>query len=147
MNLGLLLILSQAAQEGPSEGDVVGAVWLGLIILFFVAVFVTGFTAKKIENLHNPTYAKAFIAQLLIGPLSAAGLALFGFYFQLPMIAALAIAYTFIPIILYKIVFDTSWGEAAIIWIVVTVVMAGVTYLLTLVGLLSLAALSGGGAA
>jgi hypothetical protein len=40
-------------------------------------------------------------------------------------------------------VFDSSWGEAAIIWIVVTVVMAGVTYLLTLVGVLSFAALAG----
>jgi uncharacterized membrane protein len=143
MSVSLLPILTQAAQEGPSEGDIVGAVWLGMVILFLVSVFVTGFTAKKIENLHHPTYVKAFVAQFLIGPLSLAALAVFGLYFQLPFIVALAIAYTFIPIVLYKIVFDSSWGEAAIIWIVVTVVMAGVTYLLTLVGVLSFAALSG----
>jgi hypothetical protein len=66
MSVSLLPILTQAAQEGPSEGDIVGAVWLGMVILFLVSVFVTGFTAKKIENLHHPTYVKAFVAQFLI---------------------------------------------------------------------------------
>jgi hypothetical protein len=139
MNAPLLTLFSQASQQGPSTGDVVGAVWLGLTILGIISIIVVGFTAKKINNISNPSYAKAFVAQLLIGPLSLAALALFGLYFQAPPVVAFAMAYSIIPIALYKIVFSCMWREAALIWIVATVVMGGVSYLLFLVGLLSFA--------
>jgi len=143
MNVGVLTMVSQASQEGPSTGDVVGAVWLGLIIIFFIAVIVTGFTAKKINNISNATYSKAFVAQFLIGPLSMAALAIFGLYFEAPFIVSVAVAYSLIPIFIYKVVFSSMWREAALIWVVVTVVMSGVIYLLTLLGLISFAAFSG----
>ena len=139
MDFSVLALVSQASQPPPSAGDVIGAVWLGLTILGIVSVFVVGFMAQKINNISNPTYAKAFVAQLLIGPLSLAALALFGLYFQAPPIVAFAMAYSVIPIALYKIVFSCMWREAALIWIVTTVVMGGLSYLLFLVGLLSFA--------
>jgi hypothetical protein len=52
---------------------------------------------------------------------------------------AFALAYSIIPIAIYKIVFSCMWREAALIWVVTTVVMAGVSYLLFLIGLLSFA--------
>jgi hypothetical protein len=54
-------------------------------------------------------------------------------------VVAFALAYSFIPIALYKIVFACMWREAALIWVVVTVVMAGTSYLLFLLGLLNFA--------
>jgi hypothetical protein len=139
MNAPLLALITQASQQPPSASDVIGAVWLGLTILGILSIIVVGFTAKKINNISNPTYAKAFVAQLLIGPLSLAALALFGLYLQAPPVVALALAYSIIPIALYKIVFSCMWREAALIWIVTTVVMGGVSYLLFLIGLLSFA--------
>jgi hypothetical protein len=131
-------------QETVSEGDVVGGVWLGLMIIFFVAVFVTGFTAKKIENISQPGYGKALIAQMLIGPLSLGGLMMFGLYLDAPPILAFAIAYSFIPIVIYKIVFPCMWREAALIWIVVLLVLSALTYVLLLVGWISLSSIIGG---
>lgn len=93
-----------------------GGVWLGLMIIFFVAVFVTGFTAKK----------------------------MFGLYLGAPPILAFAIAYSFIPIIIYKIVFSCMWREAALIWIVVLLVLSALTYVLLLVGWISLSSIIGG---
>lgn len=139
MHASVLALISQASQQGPSAGDVIGAVWLGLTILGILSIIVVGFTAKKINNISNPTYAKAFVAQLLIGPLSLAALMLFGLYLQAPPVVAFALAYSIIPIVLYKIVFSCMWREAALIWIVVSVVMAGASYLLFLLGLLSFA--------
>ena len=139
MSASVLALVGQASQQGPSASDVIGAVWLGLTIIAIVSIVVVGFTAKKINNISNPTYAKAFVAQLLIGPLSLAGLALFGLYLQAPPVLAFALAYSFIPIAIYKVVFACMWREAALIWIVTTVVMGGVSYLLFLIGLLSFA--------
>ena len=65
-------------------------------------------------------------------------------YFEAPFIVSVAVAYSLIPIFIYKVVFSSMWREAALIWVVVTVVMSGVIYLLTLLGLISFAALSGG---
>ncbi|MEJ2237140.1 MAG: hypothetical protein P8X82_02485 [Gemmatimonadales bacterium] len=117
------------------------------MIIFFVAVFVTGFTAKKIENISQPgygNYGKALIAQMLIGPLSLGGLMMFGLYLDAPPILAFAIAYSFIPIVIYKIVFPCMWREAALIWIVVLLVLSALTYVLLLVGWISLSSIIGG---
>ena len=115
------------------------AIWLGLVILFWVAVFTSGFTAKRMNNLHNPSYVKAFLAQFLIGPLTLAGFMLFGLFFEAPPAVALGMAYAVIPIAIYKLVFSSQWSEAALIWVVVTAVQAGVGYALVLAGMISLA--------
>ena len=139
---GVLALLT-VLQDTPSEGDVVGAIWLGLTILGLVAVFVTGFTAKRINNIHEPGYGKALLAQILIGPLSLAGLMMFGVYLDAPPILALTIAYSLIPIIIYRIVFACMWREAALIWVVVLLVQSAVAYALVLLGYLSFGAMFG----
>jgi hypothetical protein len=84
------------------------------------------------------------IAQMLIGLLSLAGLMMFGLYLDAPPILAFAIAYSFIPIVIYKIVFPCMWREAALIWIVVLLVLSALTYVLLLVGWISLSSIIGG---
>jgi hypothetical protein len=133
---GVVVLLS-TLQDTPSEGDIVGALWIALTILGLVAVFVTGFTAKKINNIHAPSYGKALLAQILIGPLSLAGLMMFGIYLEAPPIFALAMAYSVIPIVIYKIVFACMWREAALIWIVVLLVQSAVAYAMLLLGYIS----------
>jgi hypothetical protein len=138
---GLFALFTQAA---PQPSTVLQAIWLGTLILFIISVFTAGFTAKKIENIHNPTYSKAFLALILIGPFSLAGFMMFGLFFQAPPIVALIIGYSIIPIAIYKIVFGSMWSEAAVIWIVTAIVQAGATYGLILAGVVSLASFTGG---
>ena len=145
MRFDSLAGIAVLVQEAPRTSTVVQAIWLAAIVIFVVSWITTGFTAKRIENLHNPTYAKAFLAQLLIGPFSLAAFMMFGLYFQAPPIVAFLIAYSIIPIIIYKIVFSCAmWREAALIWIVVFLVQGAVGYGLILAGFLSLAAFTGG---
>lgn len=143
MSIGLFSMIAQAA---PQPSTILQAIWLGTLILFVISVFAAGFTAKKIENIHNPTYSKAFLALMLIGPFSLAGFMMFGLFFQAPPIVALIIGYSIIPIAIYKIVFTSMWSEAAIIWIVTAIVQAGATYGLILAGVVSLATFTGGAA-
>ncbi len=138
-----ILAVLVTLQDTPSEGDVVGAIWIGLTILGIVAVFATGFTAKRINNISGAGYGKALLAQMLIGPLSIAGLMMFGIYLDAPPIVAFAMAYSVIPIVIYKIVFGCMWREAALIWIVVLLVQSAVAYGMILLGYISFSALFG----
>ena len=127
-------------QEAPRESSIVQAVWLSGLILFVVGVVAAGFTAKKIQNLHNPSYAKAFIAMLIINPMTLAVFMLFAMFFEAPPLAAFLIAYSVVPIVIYKITFSCAmWREAALIWIVTFVVQAAVGFGLAMVGILKLA--------
>ncbi len=129
----IALTLLQEA-EAPRPSTILQAIWLGLFIVFVFSVFASGFTAKKIENLHAPSYAKAFGATFMKNILGLTALAIFAFYFQAPISLSLAIAAGVVPIIIYKLVFDASWGEATIIWLAALIVEVGVGYLLTVVG-------------
>jgi len=134
--LGDVLLTVQQTQPRPST--VLQGVLLGIVILFVFSVFATGFTAKRINNIHKPTYAKAFLATLLKNITSWAGLATAIFFFQLnPIVAFFAVA-TIFPIVVYRLVFASMWREAALIWIVVFAGEFGLGYLLTVSGLMSL---------
>jgi hypothetical protein len=114
------------------------------VILFVVGVFTAGFTAKRIENLHNPTYGKAFLALIVINPMSVAAFAIFALFFQAPPLVAFLIAYSLVPIFIYKLAFScVMWREAALIWIVTFVVQGAVGFGLAMAGILRLAAISG----
>ena len=144
MRFDSLACIAVLAQEAPRTSTVVQAIWLAAIVIFVVSWITTGFTAKRIENLHSPTYAKAFLAQLLIGPFSLAAFMMFGLYFEAPPLVAFLVAYSIIPIIIYKIVFSCAmWREAALIWIVVFLVQGAVGYGLIMAGVLSLEAFTG----
>jgi hypothetical protein len=140
-----MILAATAVQEAPRTSTIVQALWLAAVIIFVVSWITTGFTAKRIENLHNPTYGKAFLSQILIGPFSLAAFMMFGLYFRAPPLVAFLVAYSVIPIVIYKIVFSCAmWREAALIWIVVFLVQTAVGYGLILAGILSLAAFTGG---
>jgi len=137
------LSMFQQTPAGPAPSTVVQTIWIALAALAIISIVVVGFTAKKIENIHNPTYSKAFLAQMLVGFLATAGFFIFGLFLQAPAIVAFGIAFSIIPIIVYRLVFASQWSEAATIWLVVTLVQAGVTYGLVLAGMVSLAAITG----
>jgi len=140
MLIDLLLFVQRAPQGAPqtSASTVMQAVLLGLAITFIFSVFAAGFTAKKTNNIHNPTYGKAFIATVLKNLMGLAGFFVFGLFLQAQPIVAFGIAFSVIPIAIYKVVFSCMWREAALIWLVALVVEAGVFYGLTLVGVLAL---------
>ncbi len=144
MVLGSLPVLNVTMQDVPRESSIVQALWLAGLILFIVGVVSAGFTAKKIQNLHNPTYSKAFIAQIILNPMSLAVFMLFGLFFQAPPLVAFLIAYSVVPIVIYRLTFSCAmWREAALIWIVTFVVQAAVGFGLAMVGILRLAAILG----
>ncbi len=127
-------------QEAPRMSSIVQALWLGTAIVFVVSVLTVGFTAKRIENLHNPTYGKAFLSVLLIGPFSLITFLTFAAFFQAHWLLSLIVAYSLIPILIYRIVFSCSmWREAALIWIVTFLVQGLVGAGLAVVGILKLA--------
>jgi hypothetical protein len=139
MQTALMTVTAATVQEAPRASTIVQAVWLAAIIVFVVSWIATGFTAKRIENLHNPTYGKAFLSQILIGPFSLAAFVMFAFYFQAPLLLAFVVAYSIVPIVIYKIVFGAAmWREAALIWIVVFLIQGALGYGLVLAGVLSL---------
>ncbi len=139
-------LVAEAGQQAPvRQSTLFQALWLAGLILFIATVWATGFTAKKINNIHNPGYGKAFLAQLLIYFAFPFILGLFLLLFKAPLPVALGVPYVVLPIAIYKVVFGSMWREAALIWLVVTIVTAGVGYLLTLVGFLSLGSLMGTG--
>ena len=135
---------AQTTQPVLDLGTIIGALWLASLILFIVAVLATGFTAKKIDNISGASYAKAWVAQFLISFTVPAGFFIFALYFQAHWIVALGITYLIIPMTVYKLVFSSLWREAALIWLVVTVVQTGVFFGLAVAGMVGLAELGGG---
>ena len=129
----------QATAPEVSESTILGAVWLAAIIVFVFSVWASGFTAKRINNISNATYAKAFLATFLKGLLSLTGIFMFGLFLKADPIVALIIAYSIIPIIIYRIVFASMWREAALVWFVALIVEGVVGYALFWIGILSLA--------
>ncbi len=139
----IVLALIQTGQSSPRASSILQAIGLGMVIVFVFSVIGSGFTAKRLENLHAPTYSKAFLATMLKNLVGLTAFFLFGLFFQAPWYVAMGVAWGLVPIFIYKIVFDASFGEATIIWLVATIVEVGVAYLLTVVGLLSFAAMTG----
>lgn len=135
MALTILVVLQQVAQEQPHPSDIIQALLLGILIVFVFSVVASGFTATHIENIHQPSYAKAFGATLLKNLVGWFAFSVFGLYFDAPLVVTLIVTMAVVPIIAYKFVFSCLWREAALIWIVALVVEVAVGYALTLVGL------------
>lgn len=134
-----LPLTAATAQAATDPSTVLGTIWLALVCLGILGIFVAGFTAKKINNIHNPTYSKAFLAQFLIGLFSLAGIFVFGLYLHAPTPVAIGLSLTVIPVAIYRVVFGSMWTEALIIWFVTTTVQGGVGWGLMLAGLIGLA--------
>ncbi len=87
-------LLAQAAQQAPvRESTVIQTLLLAGLIVFIAAVWATGFTAKKINNISNPSYGKAFVAQLLLYFAFPFLLGLFLLFFKAPLPIALGVPY------------------------------------------------------
>ena len=131
------LTIQTGSATTPTLSTVIQAVWLALFIIFVFSVFAAGFTAKRIDNIHEPTYGKAVLATMLKNMTGLAGLFAFGLFFQAPVVVTLAVALCLIPILMYRMVFSCMWREAALIWLVATIVEGGLGYLLAIVGIVS----------
>jgi hypothetical protein len=135
------LLQAQVTQAQPNPSDVVQGLIIAFLIIFIFDVFVTGFTAKKIENIHAPSYSKAFLATLLKNMLSWAGLAFMGLYLGANPIVVLVVVLALIPTVVYKLVFSSTMGEALVIAIVVLGVESLVGVSITFSGLFDFAQL------
>ncbi len=135
----LATLLAQA-QNQPTASTILQSIMIGMLIIFVFSVGSTLFITKKINNISEPTFGKAFLATILknmfFWPTLLVGLTLEG----MPILGALAIAAIIVPVLVYKIVYGCMWREALVVWLVVFVVEAATTYGLTLAGMMSLEA-------
>ncbi len=144
MVLDLGILSTVVPQETPTLSSFVQALWLGTAIVFVISVLSVGITAKKIENLHNPTFGKAFLSVLLIGPFSLVTFLTFAAFFQAHWLLSLVVAYSLIPILIYRIVFACAmWREAVLIWFVTFVVQGLIGAGLVVAGIWQLRDLAG----
>ncbi len=136
----MLATLLAQAQNQPSASTILQGIMVGMLIIFVFSVGTTLFITKKISNISEPTFGKAFLATILKNmfflPTFLVGLTLDG----MPILGALAIAAMIVPILVYKVVYGSMWREALVVWLVVFVVEAAATYGLTLAGMMSLEA-------
>ncbi len=139
MLIDVLVFVQRAAPaaQQPKSSTIVQAILLGLAITGLFSIFASGFTAKKI-GITDATYVKAFGATVLKNLFGLAGVLVFGLLFQAPEIVAFGIAFSIIPITIYKLVFGCAWGGAVLIWLVATLVEGGIFYGLLLAGVLAL---------
>ncbi len=135
----LVTLLAQA-QSQPSASTIMQGIMVGMLIIFVFSIGSTLFITKKINNISEPTFGKALLATILKNmfflPTFLVGATLEG----MPILGALAIAAIVVPMLVYKIVYGCMWREAVVVWLVVFVVEAAVTYGLTLAGMVSLEA-------
>ena len=135
----LVTLLTQA-QSQPSASTIMQGIMVGMLIIVVFSVGSTLFITKKIINISEPTFGKAFLATFLknmfFWPTFLIGLTLEG----MPILGSFAIAAIIVPMLVYKIVYGCMWREALVVWLVVFVVEFAVGYGLTLAGMMSLEA-------
>ncbi len=135
----LVPLLAQA-QSQPSVSTILQGIMVAILIIFVFSVGSTLFITKKINNISQPTFGKAFLATILKNmlflPVFLIGLTLEG----MPPLAAFGIAALIVPMLVYKIVYGCMWREALVVWLAVFVVEGAVGYGLTLAGMMSLEA-------
>ena len=135
----LVPLLAQA-QSQPSVSTILQGIMVAILIIFVFSVGSTLFITKKINNISEPTFGKAFLATILKNmlflPVFLIGLTLEG----MPPLAAFGIAALIVPMLVYKIVYGCMWREALVVWLAVFVVEGAVGYGLTLAGMMSLEA-------
>ena len=144
--LPLLVQVGRAVREATQQqappitpSGVLGMFWLAGFVMFAVSFICVGFVAKRINNIAEASYGKAFLATFLKGLGTLVGLAVFLFYLKAPPIFALTMAYSIIPIAVYKVVFSSMWSEAALIWLVALFIEGVAGVALIMAGLLTLA--------
>ena len=112
----LATLLAQAENQ-PSPSTILQGIMVGMLIIFVFSVGSTLFITKKINNLSEPTFGKAFLATILknmfFWPTFLIGLTLEG----MPILGSLAIAAIIVPMLVYKIVYGCMWRGALVVWL------------------------------
>ena len=141
--MGIVALIQQVPvrvpqpQTPPDATTILATVMLGVGIVFVLSVITTGLVAKKINNISEPSYSKAFGATFFKNILFWPGFMMGLYVTQMNPIIVFAAAATLIPLVIYKIVFGSMWREAAVIWLVVSIQESALLYGLTLAGIMS----------
>ncbi len=115
----ILPVVAVLAQAEP-EISVTQAMLLVLAILliFVTSAFATGFLAKKL-SVFDANYGKAAWATVLKYVISATGVAVIGNYLTVGPTTSLVIVNVLLPIVIYKIVFQSTIVQAVLLWLAV----------------------------
>ncbi|UCG86735.1 MAG: hypothetical protein JSW71_23040 [Gemmatimonadota bacterium] len=106
---------------GVSQSLLLG---IAVIALFGVEVFATGLAAKKLD-VFDANYGKALWAAVLKnGILAGAAYLLSRYVPESHRIPALILVGTLAPIVVYKLVFESTIAQAVLIWIAVLLVVS-----------------------
>lgn len=119
-------------QDTPVALGISQALLLGIVLIavFGVEVFATGLVAKKLA-VFDANYGKALWAAVLKNGIFAGASYLLDRYVpDAPRIAVLIPLATVAPIIIYKLVFESTVAQAALIWILVLLVEGVVAFVL-----------------
>ena len=118
-------LLAAFAQEETVDVSLTQALLLGIVyaLLFGITVLTTGLIAKRLK-IDEASYTQALWATVFNSIGSTAGAALLGGLAGLPAGPVLLLVGAVLPVIIYKLVFQSTWMQAAVIWIVVLLVVA-----------------------
>ena len=132
-------ILTQA-QGQPSVSTILQGIMVGLLIIFVFSVASTLFITKKINNISEASFGKAFMATFLKNMLFLPTLLIGATLEGMPILGVFVIAAIILPMLVYKVVYGCMWREALVVWLVVFVVEGAVGYGLIVAGSISLEA-------
>ncbi len=103
---------------------------IALIAIFGVEVYATGFVAKKLD-IFDANYGKALWAALLKNVIfGTAAYLLNNYLMQVPEVPSLVLVGAVTPVVVYKLVFQSTVGQAIKLWIAVLVVEVAVGFAL-----------------
>ncbi len=128
-----ITLLAAFAQEETADVSLTQALLLGVVyaLLFGISVLITGLAARRL-NVVDAGYALALWATVFKSIGSVGGVVLLSRVAGVPTGAVLVVVAAVIPIIVYKLVFQSTWVQAVLIWIVVLLVEAVAAVLLAL---------------
>ena len=132
------LLVQTQAEDPPVTASQGLLLLIALIALFGVEVYATGFVAKKLD-IFDANYGKALWAALLKNVIFGAAAYLPSTYFVIPELPALILLGAVTPVVVYKLVFQSTVRQAVLLWIAVLLVVLVVGFALAL-GAMSLGA-------
>ena len=113
-------LLAALAQEEAVDVSLSQALLIGIayILIFGISVFTAGLTAKRLD-IFDVGYSQALWATVFKNVGSLGGVALLGGVPAIPVGPVLILVVAVLPIIVYRLVFQSTLLQAVIVWIVV----------------------------
>lgn len=130
-----IALLGTLAQEETADVSLTQALLLGIayVLLFGISVLATGLVAQRLKIL-DAGYAQALWATVFKSMGSIGAIALLGVS-AIPPGPLLALVVALLPVIIYKLVFQSTFVQAVLLWIVVLVVEAAAAVVLVVAAL------------